>query len=270
MIYKLFKQIWIFIQCWFGIDLRDVKKSLRFVSPKRYLALKKDLKELNNQSKNAKVIFPFGRLYPCYFDKSDNAGCARGTYYWQDFFVAKLIYINNPQRHIDVGSLLSGFVTHVACFRQIEVLDIRPLEQAIPNVIFRQCDVMERDGLQAEITDSISSLHALEHFGLGRYGDPICYDGYLTGFNNITYLLKPGGKFYFSVPLGDQRIDFHAQRVFSLSYLIEIVSTDYEIDSFSYVDDKGDFFPGAEITQELLNNNCGCHIGCAIFELTKK
>jgi hypothetical protein len=129
---------------------------------------------------------------------------------------------------------------------------------------------MNKELLLPECTDSVSSLHAVEHFGLGRYGDPICYDGYLKGFENITYLLKSNGKFYFSVPLGEQRIEFHGHRVFSLSYLLEMVSKDYTINSFSYVNDEGDFFPEVEIIPELLKNNCGCRFGCAIFELTRK
>ena len=257
------------MQCRTGVDLKNVINAFSFVSPGKYRELKKDLRELKKQSASAEKTFPLDRLYPCYFDKNDNAGSACGAYYWQDFFVARRIFRNKPDRHIDIGSSVSGFVTHVACFRQIEVLDIRPLAQKIPNVMFTQCDIMKKEGLQAEITDSISSLHALEHFGLGRYGDPICYDGYLIGFDNITYLLKPGGKFYFSVPLGRQRIEFHAHRVFSLSYLLEMVSKDYTIDSFSYVDDKGNFFPEEEISQTLIENNCNCSFGCAIFELTK-
>lgn len=120
-----------------------------------------------------------------------------------------------------------------------------------------------------ECTDSLSCLHALEHFGLGRYGDPIAYDGYLQGFNNIHKMLKPGGKFYFSVPLGKQRTEFHAHRVFSLRYLLEIIEPLYKIDSFSYVDDDNRFQKEIVITEELIANNCDCLFGCAIFELTK-
>lgn len=268
---KILKKICIWIQCWTGIDLRDVVKSLSFVSPRYYRELKKDLKELKKQEKDSKVIFPFGRLYPCYKDKKDTAGKIGGAYFWQDLFIAQQIFLNNPKRHIDIGSLIQGFIAHVSCFRQIEIFDIRPFNSNMPNVIFKQCDIMDRENLEAECTDSISSLHALEHFGLGRYGDPICYDGYLKGFDNITYMLQPNGKFYFSVPLGNQRIDFHAHRIFSLSYLLEMVSKDFTIDSFSYVNDEGLFFPKVAITSDLLENNCFCKMcGCAIFELIKK
>ncbi|WP_233545687.1 DUF268 domain-containing protein [Parabacteroides sp. AM08-6] len=170
----------------------------------------------------------------------------------------------------DIGSRIDGFVAHVASYRVIEVLDIRPLKNEISNVIFKQADLMDESNIELEITDSISCLHALEHFGLGRYGDPINFDGFYIGFKNITKMLKAGGKFYFSVPLGPQRIEFHAHRVFSLSFLKKMLSESYRVDVFSYVDDNNIFHPSVQLTDELLDNNCGCSLGCAIFELTKK
>jgi hypothetical protein len=60
-------------------------------------------------------------------DFADNAGVAKGHYFHQDLLVAKYIFEAKPERHIDVGSRVDGFVAHVASFREIEVLDVRPL-----------------------------------------------------------------------------------------------------------------------------------------------
>jgi len=57
---------------------------------------------------------------------------------------------------------------------------------------------------------------------VGRYGDPVNYDGYLIGFNNLHRILKKEDKLYFSVPIGPQRIKFDAHRVFSVNYLLEL------------------------------------------------
>mgnify|MGYP006185842181 CR=1 FL=1 len=38
---------------------------------------------------------------------------------------------------------------------------------------------MKIDNTLLNYCDSLSCLHALEHFGLGRYNDPIQFDGYL-------------------------------------------------------------------------------------------
>ncbi len=251
------------MSCYFGFRLAG-KPTLT-----GYREMKRDLRLLRKQARGAAVEFQVTKLYPCYEDKHDSAG-SLGGYFWQDLHVARRIFHNRPLHHVDIGSRIDGFVAHVATFRPIEIFDIRPLVVSIPNVTFTQMDLMELRPEYEQYTDSISCLHALEHFGLGRYGDPVDYDGYLKGFNNITRMLKPGGTFYFSVPLGPQRIEFHAHRVFSMSYLLEMAGSDYQIAAFSYVDDRGQFHENAAITPAAVADNFGCRYGCAIFELTKK
>jgi len=118
--------------------------------------------------------------------------------------------------------------------------------------------------------DSLSCLHALEHFGLGRYGDEVNYNGHLIGWENIYKTIKKGGKFYFSVPMGPQRIEFNAHRVFSLHYLLSLIEKRYEIDSFSYVDDQGDLHRNVALEKNAVDKNFACNYGCGIFELSKK
>lgn len=209
--------------------------------------------------------------FSCVHDKNDDSGVISGAYFHQDLYVAKQIYNNNPIRHVDVGSRIDGFVAHVAIFRNIEIIDIRKLNSKVENIVFKQIDLTsELLPDQKDYCDSISSLHALEHFGLGRYGDSIDPLGHLKGFSNISMILKPGGLFYFSVPMGEQRIEFNAHRIFSLEYLIEWVEKDFEINLFSYVDDKGDFFENVDLTNDTILNNFNCNHGCAIFVLKKK
>lgn len=118
--------------------------------------------------------------------------------------------------------------------------------------------------------DSISCLHALEHFGLGRYGDDLDYYGYLNGFNSMSKMLSSGGSFYLSVPMGPQRIEFNAHRVFSLHYLRIMCESEYEIERFSYVDDQGELFEDVSFTSSAASRNYDCHFGLAILELKKK
>jgi hypothetical protein len=60
----------------------------------------------------------------------------------------------------------------------------------------------------------LSCLHASEHFGLGRYGDPVNPLGYQRGIGNMAQLLQPGGTFYLSKPIGQERVEFNAYWVF--------------------------------------------------------
>lgn len=184
--------------------------------------------------------------------------------------VARKIFENNPQLHIDVGSRIDGFVAHVASFRPIKLCDLRPMTSNIHNMTYEFCDIMSNlpESLY-QCCDSLSCLHALEHFGLGRYGDPVNYDGHVVGFNNLHRILKPAGKLYFSVPIGPLRIEFNGQRVFSLEYLLQLISNKFKIESFSFVDDIGDLFEDVVLKGNDIDQNYGCHCGCGIFEMRK-
>lgn len=228
-----------------------------------------DLAELKKQ-KGQDSKFYFGRKFPILGERFAESGTMSGHYFHQDLFVATKIFKENPKRHVDVGSRTDGFIAHVAVFREIEVVDIREQKSKVNNISFRKTDLMQLPEGMANYCDSISALHSIEHFGLGRYGDPVDYNGYLKAIENITTMLQTGGKFYFSVPIGSQRIEFNAHRIFSIQYLLDLFNDNFYLNSFSYVDDKGDFFENIELTQKEIATNYKCSYGCGIFELTKK
>lgn len=162
------------------------------------------------------------RLKPCMHDWTDAAGATASEYFWQDLRVARLVFEHSPRRHLDVGSRLDGFVAHVASYREIEVVDVRPLRRPIPGVGFIQLDVSDRAAVESfrhsippsKQVDSLSCLHAIEHFGLGRYGDPVMPNAYAVGISNMSGLIADGGRLYLSTPIGRGRVEFNANRVF--------------------------------------------------------
>ncbi|MDH5610434.1 MAG: DUF268 domain-containing protein [Cyclobacteriaceae bacterium] len=227
-----------------------------------FLKLKRQIKESGNP-------FGFGIPQPVLSDKYVASGVLSGHYFHQDLWAARKIFAHQPQKHVDIGSRVDGFVTHVASFREIEVFDIRKTEVVIPNIRFVQADFMKFDEQLVHYTDSLSCLHVIEHFGLGRYGDPVDANGYLTGLDNLYRLLAPGGKFYFSTPIGPRRIEFNAHRVFDLRYLHSLFADKYSIDSFAYVNDRGELVSDVDLA-EGFDGNFGCRFGCGLFEMTKR
>jgi len=246
----------------------DPKKLAIMLKAKINNTFATDMKEFLNQ-KGSDTTFKWGKLYPILIDKQAEGGTMKGDYFHQDLYVAQQIYKANPKKHLDIGSRTDGFVAHVASFREIEMIDIRPIRSHVKNILFRQADLMNLPEDMIDYCDSVSSLHAIEHFGLGRYNDPIDYYGHLKGIENITKILKTGGIFYFSVPIGPQRVEFNAHRVFSLKYLIDILSPNYTIQSFSYVNDMGDLTENAALTEQSVQSNFSCWYGCGIFTLLK-
>ena len=164
----------------FGFDLNI------FITLKNYPKYRKDKKLW--LKKNGKIDKSFMILK----DYEDLAGTAKGHYFHQDLLVASFIFEAKPKRHIDIGSRIDGFVSAVASYREIEVIDIRPLNKSVhKNIIFKKEDFMNSN--LKEQTDSVSCLHAIEHFGLGRYGDNIDCDGHIKGINNLVEILSGGG-----------------------------------------------------------------------------
>jgi Caenorhabditis protein of unknown function, DUF268 len=160
---------------------------------------------------------------PCLHDWYEEGGATNSEYFWQDLLVARMINTAVPDKHVDVGSRVDGFVAHVASFREIEVFDIRAITSEIPGVIFRQADLMSEESIShfgGDYCESLSCLHALEHFGLGRYGDDISCSGAEMGMTNMASIIKSGGIMYLSTPIGKERVEYNAHRVFSVDTIL--------------------------------------------------
>lgn len=165
------------------------------------------------------------KLKPCLHDWYEQAGSVSNEYAIQDLYVAQLIHKEKPRRHLDVGSRLDGFVANVASFREIEVLDVRQLNSTNDSIKFRSVDLTDLNAVRAQnigCFDSLSCLHALEHFGLGRYGDALTADGWKLGLLSFSELLEPAGLLYVSTPVGVERVDFNANWVFDPRSIISV------------------------------------------------
>src|SRR5205823_9430566 len=112
-------------------------------------------------------------LTPILADLDGEAGFARGHYFQQDLWAARRIYAVRPRMHLAVGSRLGGFIAHVLTFMPVTVVDIRPLHSMIAGLTFVQGTCTDLAWIRSGSVPSLSSLHAIEHVGLGRYGEPI-------------------------------------------------------------------------------------------------
>ena len=233
----------------------DSQKIVAYINYPRYLREKK------------KFISKGGKVYKCFpilYDYNDKAGKAMGQYFHQDLLVASFIHDKNPIRHIDIGSRVDGFVAHVAAFRKIEVLDIRPLNQiGHENIQFLQADLMDPDLVVTKQTDSLSCLHAIEHFGLGRYGDQIDPLGHLRGFKNMLSMVKVSGIFYISFPISKRNeVYFNAHRFFHPHDILswDVAPMEFKVIRFDYVDDIGNLHKNIDLRSDLIDVRDGCGI----------
>jgi SAM-dependent methyltransferase len=212
-----------------------------------------------------KTKFPLSirSLFPILEDMGQNAGSLTFHYFHQDLWAASKIFERRPERHVDIGSRIDGFIAHLLVFMPVESVDIRPLDRKIPGLTFIQNDATDLKQFVDESVVSLSSLHAVEHFGLGRYGDPIDADAPFKAMREFMRILKKDGRLYFSVPIGNERVEFNAHRIFAPATVVETFR-DLDLLSFAAVDDAGNFFPQAELSA-FGNATCAC----GLFEFTK-
>lgn len=211
------------------------------------------------------------RLLPTLSDRYRSAGVANGHYFHMDLWAARKVHALNPQAMVDVGSRVDGFVSHILSFRDIEVFDIRELRSKVSGLSFKRYNIMNTDDVPECYSDCVSSLHAIEHFGLGRYGDPVDIEGWKKGIASLVKILKPMGVLIVAVPIsGVQRIEFDAHRVFNVETVINCcVMHGMRLADFAFIDDEGDMnlcnLPIDPSTSARLSDlNYGC--GCFVFE----
>lgn len=154
-------------------------------------------------------------LWPVITEKYDaNAGTVN-NYFVQDLWAASLIHKKMPKIHYDIGSRLDGFIAHVLAMGiPVTMIDIRPFPGKIEGLDTIVDDATYLNQFSDNSIESLSALCSLEHFGLGRYGDPIDPEACFKCFSAIQRKMKPEGNLYIAVPVGKERVEFNAHRVF--------------------------------------------------------
>lgn len=183
--------------------------------------------------------------YPALFDRYTESGIKPRHYFHQDWWAARKVFESKVTEHFDLGSRIDGFVAHCAVFCQIHVFDIRPLQPLNENIDFIQSDISNLKTVKTASLHSLSSLHVFEHIGLGRYGDPLGDQNLELAVNEVKRVLASKANFYFSVPIGIQRLEFNSQRVFAPQTVLDMFK-EFELVEFSVVNDKDDLIINAQ------------------------
>lgn len=240
-------------------DPRRHVRAVRGVAP--YI---RNLRDYRARQQDAPPSLRLGaHVYPCLTDRYELAGTASGHYFHQDIWAARRIFEAAPARHVDVGSRVDGFVAHLLCFREVEVVDLRPLVSSDPRLRFVQASMLSLPYSDGAV-ESISCLHAAEHVGLGRYGDAVDPLGCFAAMRELKRVVAAGGRLYFSVPIGRERVEFDAHRVFAPRTILEVFD-DLELAAFGAVDDRGDLAEEAEPEQFA-----DSHYACGLFLFEKR
>lgn len=197
-----------------------------------------DIKLYNKLNTRENFAIQEQYLWPMISDKYAAAGII-GNYFWQDLWAAKLICKSGVREHFDIGSRIDGFIAHLLVADiDVTLIDIREFPVKIDKLHTIVDDATYLHQIPDESIESMSALCSLEHFGLGRYGDPIDPEACFKCFTNIQKKLKEGGQLYISLPIGHERVEFNAHRIFYANTIVECFS-ELDLEEFSCITKEG-------------------------------
>jgi hypothetical protein len=183
-------------------------------------------------------------------------------YFYQGYWAFSRIYAIKPREHCDIGSQID-FIRYLAATIKTTFVDIRPIELPLENLVCVNGSILRTDYPDCS-WPSISSLHVIEHIGLGRYGDPIDAQGSEKAAAEMSRMLELGGRLYISTPVGRPRTCYNAHLIRTPRQVIELYPA-LELIEFSAVDDSGKFCENADMATFTDSD-----YACGLFVFTKK
>jgi SAM-dependent methyltransferase len=199
----------------------------------------------------------------CAADRFQSAGAVDIHYFSQDIWAATKIFEQGVKEHVDVGSRLDGFISHLLPFCAVRYIDLRPLPLSQRNLTFVQGNILNLP-LASDSVPSLSCLHVIEHIGIGRYGDEVDPLGHLRAAKELVRVLAPGGTLLIGTPVGRERLVYDAHRVFFPETIIRMFEP-CRLREFSLIPD------GSLAVKENagLEEGRACRFGCGLFVFQK-
>ena len=196
--------------------------------------------------------------HPCLDDRTETCEFDR-HYVYHTAWAARVLAVLRPERHVDVSSSLY-FSAIASAFVPVDYYEYRPVKLSLDNFRSRTADLLELPFADKSV-ESISCMHAVEHVGLGRYGDALDADGDLKAMAELQRVVAPGGSLLLVVPVGKPRVVFNAHRIYGFGQVIEAVG-ELELEQFAVVPDGRTGMPllvnPPDGLADAQNYGCGC------------
>jgi len=136
-------------------------------------------------------------------------------------FVASHLYKEKPLKILDIGSY-RDFIIGLLAYYDVTTVDIRKRKPTLENETVVTCEAKALN-FPDNFFNSVTSIQALPHFGLGRYGDALDLDADIKAFQEMGRVLKRGGVLIFTTAItgGKPSIAWNARRNYSYEMIRE-------------------------------------------------
>lgn len=238
-------------------------KNILIRFPKKIIRFMEYIGEFNRLKKNSNNRFKmqWKDAYPCLSDKTTYTPFDQ-HYTYHPAWAARILAKTKPSLHHDFSSIIN-FSTVLSAFIPVKFYDYRPAEIQLSNWSGHFAN-LEKLEIETASLESVSCMHTIEHIGLGRYGDTLDANGDIAAIHELQRITKTGGNILFVTPVGSQRIEFNAHRIYSYELVLEMFNQ-CTLKEFSLIPDTGGLIENAPI--ELVKNQ---QYGCGCFWFEKK
>jgi hypothetical protein len=235
----------------------QVAKNILIRFPKKIMRFTEFVSEFNRFKKNSDSRFSIKAkdVYPCLIDKIKSTPFDH-HYIYHPAWAARILAQTKPEFHVDFSSILY-FGTMLSAFIPVKFYDYRPADIHLQGWEGRFADLCKIN-IADNSFSSVSCMHTVEHIGLGRYGDQLDPHGDIKAINELKRVTKPGGDILFVTPVGKQRIEFNAHRIYGYDLVLQLFEG-CELKEFSLIPDTGGLIKNADpsLVQQQ-NYGCGC------------
>ncbi|WP_157151415.1 DUF268 domain-containing protein [Brachyspira sp. SAP_772] len=205
---------------WF-IPFRGLRNKIRekLIKPEQIKWINECIEKYNRLNKSGR--FPIKKENNFHIFGENIANIEFDSHYlYHPAWAARCLKEINPKKHIDISSI-TYFSTIASGFVPIDFYEYRPPQiYNLKGFTPCSCDIKKLP-FEDNSIESISCMHAIEHIGLGRYGDEVDPDGDIKGINELKRVTKNNGHILFVVPVGKPRVQFNAHRIYSYDMVVE-------------------------------------------------
>lgn len=195
--------------------------------------------------------------YPCLLDGVSHTPFDP-HYFYQSAWLARCLSKYPIETHIDIGSSIN-MLSVLSAYQETIFVDYRPLKADLTGLKCVAGSITKLPFPDASLR-SMSSLHVLEHIGLGRYGEPLDPMGSLKACAEITRVMRSGGIFYLSLPVGRERTCFNAHRIYDPRTIVKMFNK-FNLLGFSLVNDSAELLYSASLEEAAdLEYGCGLFV----------
>lgn len=187
-------------------------------------------------------------------------------YFYHPAWAARVLAETKPSKHVDISSIIQ-FAGHISAFLPTEYYEFQDLDINLSGLNVGKADLCHLQ-FESSSVQSISCMHAIEHIGLGRYGDSLDPEGDLRAAAELERVVAQKGQLLLAVPISDHpRVEFNAHRIYSYDMLLAMFPN-MKLVEFALIPDKAEH--GGLIRHAKKDLLHGQQYACGCFHFIKK